>query len=195
MKVMILVSALAASGLALPAAAQWYAGGGLGVANGSLGGSSGALALTARDSRSTSFKLLGGYQFTPNWGLEMQFADLGRVGYSACNGAVCGSGNAALRQWSMAAVGTLPLSNNYYLMAKLGATRNQVRGGDFCAGAVCASGAGSSRSDLLSGIGIGYNFSPRVSLRLEYENFGRLIAGNGFAARGDNWAATLRYSF
>lgn len=195
MKALILVSALAASGMTMPAAAQWYAGGGLGVANGSLGGSSGALALAARDSRSTSFKLLGGYQFTPNWGLEMQFADLGRFGYSACSGAVCGSGSAALRQWSMAAVGSLPLSNNYYLMAKLGATRNQVRGGDFCAGAVCAAGAGGSRSDLISGIGLGYNFSPRVSLRLEYENFGKLVAGNGFAARGDNWAATLRYSF
>ena len=195
MKALILVSALAASGLALPAAAQWYAGGGLGVANGSLGGSSGALALAARDSRSTSFKLLGGYQFTPNWGLEMQFADLGRFGYSACSGAVCGSGNAALRQSSMAAVGSLPLSNNYYLMAKLGATRNQVHGGDFCAGAVCAGGVGGSRSDLISGIGLGYNFSPRVSLRLEYENFGKLVAGNGFAAKGDNWAATLRYSF
>lgn len=195
MKALILVSALAASGMTMPAAAQWYAGGGLGVANGSLGGSSGALALAARDSRSTSFKLLGGYQFTPNWGLEMQFADLGRFGYSACSGAVCGSGSAALRQWSMAAVGSLPLSNNYYLMAKLGATRNQVRSGDFCAGAVCAAGAGGSRSDLISGIGLGYNFSPRVSLRLEYENFGKLVAGNGFAARGDNWAATLRYSF
>ena len=195
MKALVLVSALTASVLAMPAAAQWYAGGGLGVANGNLGGSSGALALGARDSRSTSFKLLGGYQFTPNWGLELQYADLGRFGYSACNGAVCGSGSASARQWSMAAVGTLPLANNYYLMAKLGATRNEVRGGGFCAGALCASGADGSRSDLLTGVGIGYNFTPRLSMRVEYENFGKLIAGNGFAARGDNWAATLRYSF
>ena len=195
MKALVLVLAFAASGLAIPASAQWYAGGGLGVANGNLGGSVGALALGARDSRSTSFKLLGGYQFTPNWGLEAQYADLGRFGYSACNGAVCGSGSAAARQWSVAAVGTLPLSNNYYLMAKLGATHNQVRGGGFCAGALCASGADGSRSDLLSGIGIGYNFTPRLSMRVEYENFGKLMAGNGFATRGDNWAATLRYSF
>ncbi len=195
MKALVLVSALTASGLAMPAFAQWYAGGGLGVANGNLGGSSGAVGLTARDSRSTSIKLLGGYQLTPNWGLEAQYADLGRFGYSACNGALCGSGGASARQWSVAAVGTLPLSNNYYLMAKLGATRNEVRGGGFCAGALCASAADGSRSDLLTGVGIGYNFTPRLSMRVEYENFGKLIAGNGFAARGDNWAATLRYSF
>ena len=195
MKALVLVSALAASVLAMPAAAQWYAGGGLGVADGKLGGSSGALALGARDSRSTSFKLLGGYQFTPHWGLEMQYADLGRFGYSACNGALCGSGSAAARQWSVAAVGSLPLSNNYYLMAKVGATHNQVRGGGFCAGALCTRGADRSRSDLLTGIGIGYNFTPRLSMRLEVENFGKLMAGNGFAVRSDNWAATLRYSF
>ena len=194
-KTLMSVLALLASATAAPAWSEWYVGSGLGVANSHLGGTSGGVALASRDARNTSFKLLAGYQFTPNWGVEAQYADLGRFGYNACAGAACGSGSVTVSQWSLAATGTLPLANNYFLTGKLGASRNAARGGTFCAGAVCGASAGGSRSDLLAGIGVGYHFTRNISMRLEYEHFGKVLSGDGFAARGDNWAATLRYTF
>ena len=187
--------ALAIGLFSASAFSQWYAGLGPGVANGRVGGSVGGLALSANDSRSTSFKLYGGYQFTPHWGLELQYADLGRFGYTGCAGAICGTGSARASQWSLAGTGTMQMSNNYYLLAKLGVTQNDSRGGNFCAGATCAGSIGGNRSDLLVGVGIGYNFTPRISMRLEYEHFGKIVSGNGLSARGDNWAASLRYAF
>ena len=86
--------ALAIGLFSASAFSQWYAGLGPGVANSRVGGSVGGLSLSANDSRSTSFKLYGGYQVTPNWGLELQYADLGRFGYTGCAGVICGTGSA-----------------------------------------------------------------------------------------------------
>lgn len=187
--------ALAAGAISAPAFGQWYVGVGPGVSNARVGGTSGAITLSARDSHNTSIKLFGGYQFSPHWGAELQYADLGRFGYSACQAAACATGSAHASQWGLAGTGTWTFANRYYLAGKLGVTQSQVRGGDFCVAAACAVGATGTRGDLLAGIGVGYNFTHDISMRLEFEHFGKLVSGAGFAARGENWAATLRYSF
>jgi OOP family OmpA-OmpF porin len=195
MKALILACAIGTSAICLPVHAQWYAGAGLGVAGSALDGSSGNIGLTARDKRNTAVKVYVGYQFTPNWGVEAQLADLGRFGYNACTGAVCGSGSVGVRQWSVAATGTHAFANQYFVFGKLGVTWNQARGDAVCAGAVCGGSLGGTRSDLLVGVGVGYQFTRDVSMRLEYEHFGKGVAGNGFSAKTDSWMASLRYSF
>lgn len=195
MKPLILACAIAASALCAPAHAHWYAGAGLGVAGSALDGSSGTIGLTARDKRNTAVKVYGGYQFTPNWGLEAQLSDLGRFGYNACVGAACGSGSVGLRQWSVAGTATHTFANRYFVFGKLGVTWNQARGDTPCAGAVCGSSLGGNRSDLLAGVGVGYQFTRDVAMRLEYEHFGKAVSGNGYSARTDSWMASLRYSF
>lgn len=176
------------------AAAQWYAGAGLGVATTRAGGSSGALSLSAHETHNVGLKLLGGYQINPLFGIEAQYADLGRFGYSACAGGTCNTGHARADQWSLAGTVTVAFASNYFGFAKLGATRNQVRNGQACAGATCADFSG-SRTDLLGGLGVGYRFNPNLAMRLEYEHFGRLVSRDGVAARGDHWAASIVYSF
>ncbi|MBL8386072.1 MAG: porin family protein [Burkholderiales bacterium] len=188
-------ASLAAGLAAGSASAQWYAGAGLGVAGAAIDGSAGAIGLSARDKRNTSFKLVGGYQFTPHWGVEAQFTDLGRAGYNACVGATCGAGSVGLRQWSVTGTGTYTLANNYFVFGKLGVTWNQARGDAFCAAGACGGSPAGTRSDLLAGLGVGYQFSRNISMRLEYEHFGRAVSGNGFSAKADNWSASLRYTF
>lgn len=200
-------TALAAAGLltamiSAPASAQWYAG--LGVGSGKTSGINGTTAVgavnvtTTGDASRTSWKLLGGYQFTPNWGLEAQYAGLGNRTITATAGAATGTGSASANQWSLAGTGTMPISNGFSLMGKLGFSRNQINGGNFCAGATCGNLGSSSRTDLLAGVGVGYSFNKNISLRAEYENFGKFTSNggaNGGAIKADNWAISLLYSF
>ena len=183
-----------ATALSTTAHAQWYAGAGIGVATTRAGGSTGALSLSAHETHNVGLKIMGGYQINPVFGIEAQYADLGRFGYSACAGGACNTGHARADQWSLAGTVTVPFGNNYFGFAKLGATRNQVRNGQACAGATCADLSG-SRGDLLGGLGVGYRFNANLAMRVEYEHFGRLTSRDGLAARGDHWAASIVYSF
>src|SRR4051812_28700187 len=88
-KLAITSAALAAAAVAMPAVAQqniagpWYVGIGLGQSFGSGGNSSGTVGGTTYntsgfDQHKTSFQVNGGYQFTPQWGLEVQYTALGK---------------------------------------------------------------------------------------------------------------------
>ena len=108
---------------ATPVSAQFYAGAGVGRSNASGLNASGAATTTTNysasiDSSSNSWKLYGGYQFTPMWGVEVQYTDLGkRNGNVAFTGAVnanVGLSTSNSSQWGVAATGTLPLNNDFY---------------------------------------------------------------------------------
>lgn len=46
------------------------------------------------------------------------------------------------------------------------------------------------------GFGVAYNFNPKASLRLEYEDFGKLSnASNVANSRGTNLGLSVKYSF
>ena len=182
---------------------QFYVGAGVGAskASGADGSTTiGGVAVSASggNATKTSWKLYGGYQFTPNWGLETQYSELGDRTYTVSAGAASGSTKLRAYQWSLAGTGTLPLSDQFYLMAKLGATRNHVGGGNFTIGAVSVAVGGSDRTELLAGIGAGYNINKNVGVRVEYENFGKLSNNGGInnnSVKSDNWSVSLKYSF
>ena len=192
--------------ISVPASAQWYAGAGVGSGNAT--GFNGSEAVTATTNvtisggtRATSWKLYGGYQFTPNWGVEAQYTDLGKRSATATfSGAVVGSAglNASASQWGIAGTGTMPLSNNFYLLGKLGVSRNEIDNVTATFGGVTYSGSGTSKTDLLAGLGVGYNFNKNVGVRFEYENFGKFSSNGGVggsAIKGDNWGISLKYAF
>jgi OOP family OmpA-OmpF porin len=166
---------------ASPASAQWYVGVGAGSAQAKLGSNG---ALQGNDSRETSGKVFAGYQFTPNWGLEGQYVYLGK--YDVTSGG--GSGSYKPESWGVAATGTVPLSNNFYLRGKLGAAFNRLSGSNL---------GGSNETDLLAGVGVGYNFNANWGILGEYENFGKIAKNinNGGDIKGDNWALNVKYSF
>jgi OOP family OmpA-OmpF porin len=207
MKKILMAAAIAGAFVAAPASAQWYAGAGIGAGRAKLGSASatsGGVTATVQsnDSYNTSGKVFGGYQFTPNWGIEGQYVYLGRnnVNVTSNVAGVSGSGSYKSESWGIAATGTLPLPNNFYLMGKLGAAFNKVNGGNFCAsgpgGTACGNLGNDNKTDLLAGLGVGYNFNPKLGVRVEYENFGKMSkSGNGGDIKGENWAVSLKYSF
>jgi len=200
---LLCIAGFVAIGFSTTASAQFYVGAGVGSskASGADGSATiGGVPISASggNATKTSWKLYGGYQFTPNWGVEAQYSELGDRTYTLAAGAVRGSATIQAYQWSLAGTGTLPLNNQFYLLAKLGATRNHVGGGNFTVGAVNVAVGGSDRTELLAGIGAGYNINKNVGVRVEYENFGKLSNNGGInnnSIKADNWSVSLKYSF
>jgi OOP family OmpA-OmpF porin len=198
MKKILMAVAIVGAFVAAPASAQWYAGVGVGSAQAKLGSFSPATGVNVNgnSNRDTSWKLYGGYQFTPNWGLELQYSDLGRFNYNVSAGALSGNGTYKADQWSLAGTGTLPLNQNFYLFGKLGFSANHVSSSNVTVGGVTVTSSSGNKTDLLAGLGAGYNFNKNIGIRLEYENFGKLAnVQNGGSIKGDNWAVSLKYSF
>ncbi|HEX8987543.1 MAG TPA: outer membrane beta-barrel protein [Rhodocyclaceae bacterium] len=167
-RTVLAAAALAACSLAY-AQQQSYVGIGAGESSTDINGGS---------SRDTSYKLFAGYDFNRNWAVEGAYADLGKPGYP--------QGDARETAWYVAGKGALPISQQFDLFAKLGATRNKRDlGGD------------NSRTDLLAGIGAEYKFNKQVGLRLEYEDFGKFgDNGNGIgSSRANMWTLGLDYKF
>lgn len=159
MKKLLMAAALSAAFIAGPASAEAYLGAGVGAAR--------------TDSNETSWKVYGGVQINPTFGLELGYNDLRR--YRGSN----------IESWSLAGTGTLPLNADWSLLGKLGATSNHAHFSD----------AG-RRTDLLLGVGVGYRISKNLGVRLEYEDFGKLSDANtGNNARGNNLGLSVKYMF
>ena len=201
------LTAVAAAVISAPASAQIYAGVGAGAVKPSgIDGSGVAAAVpfivTRGDATKTSWKLVGGYQFTPNWGLEAQYSNLGTRSPTATFGAPINasgtfSGTAAT-QWSLAGTGTYPLDSNLYAMGKLGATRNKIDGTSLTILGVTVSEGSDSKTYVLAGAGVGYNFNKNIGVRLEYENFGKFSSNrgvNGGGIKADGWSFVLKYAY
>ena len=175
-----LLLAIAGVFVSAPASAQWYVGAGAGSAQAKLDSNG---AVQGNDSREASGKIFGGYQFTPNWGIEGQYVYLGKYDFSSAGG----GGSYKPESWGMAATGTIPLANNFYLMGKLGAAFNRLSDSNF---------GGDNKTDVLAGVGVGYNFNANWGIRVEYENFGKITKNNnGGDIKGENWAVSAKYSF
>jgi OmpA-OmpF porin, OOP family len=173
-----LLISVAAFGFASAASAQMmsntYIGAGVGSTNIKLdsGDFSG---VSSKDESDTGFKIFAGYRFNPSWAAEVAYANLGDSAVTFPGGT--GKGEAS--SWSAAAVYTLPLTRGFSLLGKLGASFNKFEG------SFTGAGGGSStknKTDLLWGIGASYAFSPRVSARLEWEDYGKF--GEAFQATG-----------
>ncbi len=181
MKKILTACAIAAATLAAaPAFAQGYIGAGLGSSK--VSGFDGGT-ITGGNTNKGTAKVFGGFQFTPNWGLEVQYSDLGRRDIANAGAAI---GSISTSQFGVSGTGTLPLSSNFSLLGKLGVSANRT------------TGIGSANaSSLLVGLGVAYNFSPALSARLEYEDFGKM---GTFTATGNNprinaYSIGLKYAF
>ena len=179
----ILSLCVIAACVASPAFAQGYIGLGLGTSNSSGFGVAGFNGGSASKGLT---KLYGGYQFTPNLGIEGQYADLGRRDIVTLANLPFGS--YAPSQFSIAGTGTLPLTSGFSLLGKIGISANKVSG-------TVGIGNGSVTSPLV-GLGIAYNLTSALSVRLEYEDFGKFANGNaGSSARLNGYSIGLKYAF
>lgn len=196
MKKLFISASIAAAFVATPAAAQWYAGVGAGSATNSGGDFTNSVGNTLRgaDVSKGSYKVFAGYQFTPNWGAEAQYSDLGNRGLVATNlaGAVIATGNVSATQFSIAATGTLPLASGFSLIGKLGFSNNSPK---LNLPLSTVNGA----TSVMIGVGASYNFTPAISARLEYEDFGKsasfVSGGITRDVRTSGYSLSLKYAF
>ena len=186
MRKLLSACAVAAAFVSAPVFAQGYVG--IGFGSSSTNGINSAVILGGNTNKGLT-KVYGGYQFTPNWGVEGQYSDLGSRDLS--NVANVKLGDYSVTQYSIAGTGTLPLSSGFSLLGKLGITANNVR-------ATANVGASNATSALI-GVGVAYSFSPALSARLEYEDFGKLgnynnVLGAG-SVKGNGYSISLKYAF
>lgn len=181
--------ALAALGTALaaPSFAQgtsyWYGGLGAGVSRAeidearitaSLLGEGLTTSAFRRDERSTAYKLFGGYQFGPHFGVEAGYFDLGRFDFTATTvPAGTLDGRIKLRGLNLDLVGTLPLSERWSVIGRIGAQAAQARDHFSGSGAVAVLNANPSKREVNPKLGIGlqYAVSPSMLVRGEAERY------------------------
>jgi OOP family OmpA-OmpF porin len=185
----ILIASLLAAAAAVPfsANAQGYIGLGVGQANNSLDDA--GLTAVSRSERKTAFKIYGGYNFNPTWGMEVGYADFG----TARNVYLIGATNVSLEYNAhslyIAGTGTLPLNKSFSLNGKLGLAAN--RASATASGAGITANASGNKASVLIGVGASWQFADKVALTLDYDNFGRTAQD----ARADMWSLGLRMKF
>jgi OOP family OmpA-OmpF porin len=180
-------------GTALMASFSAYAQGGyVGLNAGQANTEAGLDEFTAvsKDEKNNAFKLYGGYNFTKNWGIEVGYADFGKLSNVYRVGATNIGFTARSRALYVAGTGTLPVTEQFSLFAKVGVTANNS--------SVSASAPGitvtdrGTQSSVMGGIGASYYFTKNIGVVAEYENFGKLDSDN---AKADMWSIGLRYKF
>nr|WP_315467421.1 outer membrane beta-barrel protein [uncultured Undibacterium sp.] len=118
-----------------------------------------------------SWKLFGGYDFTPNFGVEGSYVYLNEVGATASSLKATFNGRGA----DVAAVARTAPMNNFIGFAKLGVA--------FMKGEVVASAGGYAGSEThysgqpLIGLGVMYQIDKKVAIRAEVDHRNVKVAG------------------
>jgi OmpA-OmpF porin, OOP family len=154
----IATALLLSSVIAAPAFAAdegFYAG--LSLGRSSLSTPSGTVLTKKRD---TVYGFLAGYQFNQNWGVEAQYGGAGKFATTTFSGKA--------DTFSVAAIGTLPMSDSVSLYGKLGYanTKSKVSGTTY---------TGATRGAATYGLGVQYNATPAVGIRFGWDRYGATI--------------------
>ena len=199
MKTSLVAVAMLAAAIATPAFSQAYIGVGVGSSQSSNvdGMVVPGIALSGGNTSKGSTKIYGGYQFTPNWGVEAQYSDLGNRNLALNgSGGVLPIGSFKSSQYSLAGTGTFPLNESFSLLGKLGFSTNSSAVAINALG--ISASASQNRTDLILGVGVSYKITPKLAVRLEYEDFGKfsdaLISNRG-STRMSNTSINLQYAF
>lgn len=127
-----------------------------------------------RDERDTAYKLFGGYQFNRHFALEAGYFKLGTFGFRSTtmpDGTL--EGEIKLQGVNLDLVGTLPLTERWSALARVGVQHAKASDRFSGSGAVSVSDASPSKRDTNYKIGAGlqYAFSPSFLMRAEVERY------------------------
>ena len=140
--------------------------------NSSFGSSSPASA----DKRSLGFKVFGGYQFSKYFGVEGGFVDFNdNKAYGTLTGPARTVYTTAENDaWTLAAVGTLPVTKRVSVFAKVGASSwssNLKTISATATGKTASKTKGTDGYDVFYGLGASYALIDNVDLRAEVERY------------------------
>ena len=163
---------IAAAGFALPAAAQmnmsaFYAGVGIGQSK-AKDWCSGAGGISC-DDKDTAWKVFGGYQFSRNFAAEFGYVKLGE--FNASTGGL--TDTAKVHAWELSAIGAWPLMQQLSIFGRLGVYRANAKEETNFAGSV-----EHTNNDLTYGVGLGYDFTRNLGLRVEWQRYQKVGGGD-----------------
>lgn len=187
-------------------APNWYIGGNAGgtaatiddarIASSLLSSGLTTTSISDRD-RDSGYRLYAGYQFNRYWALEGGYFDLGKFGYTA-NTMPVGSltGDIRLKGLNLDLVGTLPLSDRFSLLGRVGANYADTNGTFTSTGAVRVINPNPTKQDTnyKFGLGVQYAFNDALALRVEAERY-RIDDAVGNKGHIDMATIGLVYSF
>lgn len=163
----VLVSLLSLPKLALSQVPDvgWYIGIGIGQSKfkGSCEGVSGP-GITCKET-DTGGKILGGYQLSKNFALELGYADLGQTKATFSG---FGSATIGAKGFEFTGIGMLPLNEQFSLLARAGLFNWKV---DFKDGTGLVGSANASGTDLTYGFGLKFDFTRDFAARGEWQRY------------------------
>ena len=184
MKKNILFALIAALAAPLAAHAEAYIGGNVGRAEQKVD-----LDGYSFKEHKTAYKVYGGYNYTQNFGAEVGFADLREIEKTG-NGARIAAKPQSLY---VAAVGTLPLNDQFSLIGKAGVAFNHVKISASAPG-ISESGSDNQTSPYISA-GAAFVLNKNVSFVAEYEYFGKVAKDGDANIKANLVSVGVRYAF
>jgi len=148
-----------------------------------------------RSESDASYKVFGGYQFSPYWGVEAGYFSLGQFGFNSTT-TPTGSldGRIKLDGVNVDLVGTMPINDQLSLLGRVGAHNARARDTFTGTGNVVVTDPNpqKTQTNYKAGFGFAYQFSPSMTLRGELE---RYRINDAVGNRGDINVASLSLVF
>lgn len=160
----------------------WYAGG-------NVGGTKGHVTTTpptgviynsvSEDNWDTGFKIFGGYQFHPNFAVELGYMRPGNFGFTATS-VPAGSINSTYKNdgWTLDLVPIIPIANRFSFFGRLGAYYNETKVNISGTGPIVSQSRSERNWNWNTGLGLQYDLTPVVGVRFEIDPLGRLGPAN-----------------
>jgi OOP family OmpA-OmpF porin len=126
------------------------------------------------DNRDRGYKVFGGYQLNRNFAIEGGYFDLGNFGYTARTTPLgTQSGDVGYKGLNLDLVGILPFTEKFSALGRVGVTSVRTSSSFSSTGAgVVPLGTSSSRNtNAKYGVGLMYDFTPALAMRVEAERY------------------------
>lgn len=153
----------------------------------------GATGFSSSLSTFTVYNLDVGYQVNKNFAVEGGYLGSTNETYSAAGGNLPGPVNVSgnIKGWTLAAVGILPLADQFSLLGKLGVAGIKESATATVLGS--SASVNGTKNDLTYGIGVKYDFTSAASMRLSLDNYN--VGDSSYSSRGSVWTVGVGYKF
>jgi OOP family OmpA-OmpF porin len=166
-KAWVVAVGASAAFVALPAAAQFYIGAGVGESKAKdfcNGGS-----FDSCDDKDTAWKVYGGYAFTPYFAAELGYSNFGK--YKATLGPL--TDEAKVSAWEISVLGAWPIVDRFSIFGRLGIYGATVKestnfAGDF----------EHDNNDWTYGLGLQFNITRNLAVRGEWQRYNKVGGGD-----------------
>jgi OOP family OmpA-OmpF porin len=150
------------------------------------------------DKRDTGYKIFGGYRYNKNFALEGGYFDLGQFGYTATTTGPAGTltGKIKLKGLNLDVVGTLPVTEKFSVLGRLGLNYAEARDNFTTTGGLTVTNPNPSKNEInyKFGAGVQYDFTESLGMRLEAERY-RINDAVGNKGDIDMYSLGLVYRF